>query len=418
MIRILSIVLIVFLTLMTIQPSSISANAEEKISESLLEEFKENEKTTFLVYFNETADVEKAVLSASLSATTSAETKAIKQQAVISSLKETSEDTQQDVITYLETAKEKGHVDTYKAYYIVNIVVVTGTKQIAEKLANYNEVKKILPNEQVKLHDTDSKAVVEKMNDIQWNIDKVQAPNIWDQGITGKNIVVASIDTGVQWDHPALRNNYRGYDRDTGEVNHDFSFYDPVYNEPVAYDGMGHGTHVTGTMVGSDPYRGKKIGVAPGAQWIAVNAFHHEIGVATDEHLIAAAEWILNPTNAAGEERPDLAPDIVNNSWGKPSGINEFYRDIVQSWVAAGIFPIFAAGNGFEERDVVAGSVEVPANYPESFAVGSTDRFDRRAKLSLLGPSPYGDIKPDVVAPGVEITSAYPGDEYVVMSGT
>lgn len=429
--RLLSMILIVFLTFTYVPQANISATTEGKIAESLLEEFDEQEKTTFLVYFDEAVEVEKvaqkAVQSVRLSTTTPEATKEIRQKAVISSLKQTSEDAQQEVMAYLEEAKEKGHVDTYKAHYIVNIIVVTGTKEVAENLAKYKEVNKVLPNEKVQLHQTDHSAVKAQVDSIEWNIDRVNAPEVWEQGITGEGIVIATIDSGVEWNHPALKLSYRGYDTKTGEINHDFSWYDAAYADSekdaslIPIDRNGHGTHVTGTMVGYDSDEYGHIGIAPGAKWIAVNAFDFG-GGAWDHSLIAAAEWILNPTSPDGEERPDLAPDIVNNSWGKSNVNDIFYREIVRSWIAAGIFPVFAAGNGLEESDVIPGSVEVPANYPESFAVGSIDNKDQLAKLSLLGPSPYDEIKPDVVAPGVEIISSIPfkpgENKYGVMSGT
>src|SRR5699024_9055751 len=195
------------------------------------------------------------------------------------------------------------------------------------------------------------------------------------------------------------------------EVNHDYSWFDPVYGHPTPRDQHGHGTHVTGTMVGAEPNGEEQIGVAPGAEWVSINAFNTR-GTASEANLLAAAEWILNPTNAEGVERPDLAPDIVNNSWGTSSGLNEFFREVVQSWVAAGIFPVFAAGNGETVGDVKPGTVEAPANYPESFAVGNTDQNNNRSELSLLGPSPYDEIKPDIAAPGVDVYSAYPEGTY------
>ena len=96
-------------------------------------------------------------------------------------------------------------------------------------------------------------------------------------------------------------------------------------------------------MVGSEPDGQNQIGVAPGAKWIAVKAFSDDGG--TDEDLIAAGEWILAPKDKDGNPHPEMAPDVVNNSWSGGAGIDEFYRDIVKAWRAAGIFPEFSAGN-------------------------------------------------------------------------
>src|SRR5690606_1451920 len=99
------------------------------------------------------------------------------------------------------------------------------------------------------------------------------------------------------------------------------------------------------------------------------------------------------------------APDVVNNSWGGGSGIDEFYRPMVEAWRNSEIFPAFAAGNTTLFNPGGPGSVATPANYPESFAVGATDSNDMLASFSLRGPSPYGELKPEVSAPGVAVRS-------------
>src|SRR5699024_255486 len=154
----------------------------------------------------------------------------------------------------------------------------------------------------------------------------------------GTGTVVASLDTGVQWDHPGLKEKYRGYDAATGDVDHQYSFYDPATGQEEGYDDHGHGTHVTGTMVGSEPDGSNQVGVAPGAKWIAVKAFTAAGG--TDTDLLAAAEWIMAPGGDVSQ-----APDVVNNSWSGGSGMDEWYRDVVIAWRAANIFPEFSAGN-------------------------------------------------------------------------
>ena len=88
--------------------------------------------------------------------------------------------------------------------------------------------------------------------------------------------------------------------------------------------------------MGSEPNGSNKIGVAPGAKWIAVKAFSERGG--TDYDILAAAQWILAPGG-----RVDMAPDVVNNSWGGGRGLNELYRDVVKAWRAAEIFPEFSA---------------------------------------------------------------------------
>lgn len=116
--------------------------------------------------------------------------------------------------------------------------------------------------------------------------------------------------------------------------------------------------------------------------------------------------------DAEGNLHPELAPDVVNNSWGGGPGLDEWFRPMVQAWRDAQIFPEFSAGNVTLTNPGGPGSVANPANYPESFATGATDINGNLASFSLLGPSPYEEIKPEVSAPGVNIRSSVPGGVY------
>jgi bacillopeptidase F len=393
-------------------------NVKNKVSSSLQDQLENEEKVTFLIKFTDTTDTMQAAQNARDSAQ-EANLSAMGQEhaqrsAVISALKQTAMESQQNVIQFLEKAEQEGMAEDIHAYHVVNGVAVTAAKEIAERLASFPEVEKLLPNEQrelIRAVETDVDVPQNDTAEIEWNIDRVGAPAVWDMGIDGQGTVVASIDTGADWEHPALQDMYRGYDPATGEVDHTYSFFDPVNGEEVPYDDDSHGTHVTGTMVGSEPDGSNQVGVAPGAQWISVQAFTPAGAYDTD--LLAAAEWILAPGGDVTK-----APDVVNNSWGGGPGLNEWYRDAVTAWRAAGIFPAFAAGNTTLTNPGGPGSVAVPANYPESFATGSTNSSDNKSSFSLEGPSPYDEIKPDIAAPGEGIRSAIPGGGYGGKSGT
>ncbi|WP_188454287.1 S8 family peptidase [Virgibacillus oceani] len=393
------------------------AIAKEKVSNRLLDDFKTDDKVTFLIKFKEKADTKKAAKEAKANAAkanvTAQKAELIQRSAVVSELKSASLTSQQNVKNYLEQQSEKGNAKNIKSYYIVNGMAVTATKEVAQKIAAFPEVEKILPNETRELFTTvtkDAKAPKSEIANVEWNVERVGAPQVWEMGIDGSGTVVASIDTGVQWDHPALKEKYRGYDAATGEVSHDFNWFDATAGQAEPYDDLGHGTHVTGTMVGSEPDGSNQIGVAPGAKFISVKAFTAAGG--TDTDLLAAAEWILAPTDSDGNTRVDMAPDVVNNSWGGGPGLDEWYRDVVINWRAAGIFPEFSAGNTDLFNPGGPGSIATPANYPESFATGATDVNDNLASFSLEGPSPYDEIKPDISAPGVNIRSSVPGSAY------
>nr|WP_281271826.1 S8 family serine peptidase [Oceanobacillus chungangensis] len=386
---------------------------ESKVNKTLLSSFKADEKVTFLIKFNEKADAKKVAADARASAEkaklSTQKQEHIQRSAVIAELKEVSIKSQANVMTYLEQEQKQGNVDDFHSYHVVNGIAVTATKEVAEKIATFAEVEKLLPNETRELYTTvskDAKAPKSETANIEWNVERVGAPAVWNMGIDGTGIVVASIDTGVDHDHPGLAEKYRGYDAASGEVDHTYSWFDATAGRDAPYDDQGHGTHVTGTMVGSEPDGSNQVGVAPGATFISARAFTAAGG--TDVDLLEAAEWILAPGGDVTK-----APDVVNNSWGGGPGLNEWYRDVVIAWRAAEIFPEFSAGNTTLSNPGGPGSIATPANYPESFATGATDSNDLLASFSLEGPSPYeGDIKPDISAPGVNIRSTVPGGGY------
>nr|WP_276316359.1 S8 family serine peptidase [Paenibacillus artemisiicola] len=417
------------LTVSAVSPT----NAAAKISPQVTDRFDDDEYVTYLIKMKEQADPAAASSQARQKAlkdkVTPAAAKLSMRNAVIGSLRETAFRTQSSLESYLKQAKasHSGIID-YKSFFIVNALAVTSTKAEMEQIARRPEVDKILPNTERfldKVQKTEDAAPPESASpgaaaataakeaaplteNAEWNIDYVNAPQVWDEGIDGTGIVVASLDTGVDYTHPALERKWRAYEN--GEIVHpELSWYDAHSGAALPEDNVGHGTHTMGTMVGSEENGTNKVGVAPGAKWISVRIFDPST---TDAIILDAGQWILAPVDGDGNLHPELAPDIVNNSWGGGAGIDEFFRPIVQAWRSAGIFPEFSAGNTTPDNPGGPGSVANPANYPESFATGATDSNGMIAPFSLLGPSPYGELKPEVSAPGANIRSSVPGGGY------
>ena len=237
----------------------------------------------------------------------------------------------------------------------------------------------------------------------EWGIRKIRADEVWSAlNITGTGIVVANLDTGVDWQHPALQTAYRGYKN--GFASHTGNWFDAT-DGGAAYpiDPYGHGTHTMGTIVGADG-----IGVAPGARWIAARVFN-AAGWGYDSWIHAGFEWILAPSGDAG-----LAPDVLNNSWGSDFSADATFQNDLRALRLAGVFAVFSAGN----NGPGAGSVGSPASLPEAFAVGATDDEDEVAVFSSRGPSPWGEVRPHVAAPGVNVRSTVPGGVFDLYSGT
>lgn len=244
---------------------------------------------------------------------------------------------------------------------------------------------------------------------IDWGVRKMNAPAAWQQGITGAGITVASLDTGVITDHPGLRANYRGT-RPDGTQDHNYNWYNGVEKGGTyPIDDVGHGTHTVGNAVGYE--QRNLIGVAPDAKMIAGRGLGQAGG--TIFSLMGGMEWMMAPTDLKGEHpRPDLAPDIVTNSWGGANISNPFMWAELRNWRRAGIIPLFAAGNTGKRPETpdgaVVGSVSSPGLYGETITVGASDKDDSRAYFSNRGPSLYATgVKPEITAPGVKVYSAW-----------
>ncbi|ALC92881.1 serine protease [Bacillus sp. FJAT-18017] len=393
--------------------------AADKIASKLSKQFEDKEYVTYLIKMKDQADVnsvsKKAHQASAKKKETPAAAKLSMRNAVVSSLRETASRTQYGLEKYLGNMQSKGEVKSYESFFIVNAMAVTSTKEVMEKIALRAEVEKLLPNEERFLNKAEKSpegAMLEadiQPNNIEWNINQVDAPGAWEMGIDGTGIVVANLDSGVELNHPALQRKWRGYDANGNVVDPELSWYDPHSGASMPADTDGHGTHTMGTMVGSEANGSNQIGVAPGAKWIAVRIFNPST---TDNIILRGAQWLIAPVDSEGNLHPEMAPDVVNNSWGGGPGLDEWFRPMVQAWRAAQIFPEFSAGNVRTGNPGGPGSVANPANYPESFATGATDINNQLASFSLEGPSPYGEIKPEVAAPGVNVRSSVPGGGY------
>jgi subtilisin family serine protease len=318
----------------------------------------------------------------------------------------------------------------YRSYYIVNMLTVTGGRDLVIELASRPDVDRIeanpevrmeLPDPSVGMRPTESQA-------IEWNVRRVNADDVWALGYTGQGVVVAGQDTGYDWDHPALIDSYRGWNGVT--ATHDYNWHDAIHsgttscspNHPEPCDDQNHGTHTMGTMVGDDG-GSNQIGVAPGAEWIGCRNMREGWGTPTT--YIECFEFFLAPYPVGGDPEtegdPDLAPHVINNSWTCPDseGCDEFtLQSIVETVRAAGILVVASAGNDGSSCSTVRDPIAI---YEAAFSVGATNSSDNIASFSSRGPvtsDGSGRMKPDVSAPGVSIRSSVPGSGYSNMQGT
>ena len=307
----------------------------------------------------------------------------------------------------LQEAEQLGQASEIQSFWVSPIIAAKASPALIETLSKREDVVQIRPDERFYLEQTSFTPTGSEAG-MSWNLELIGVGFTQQQlGLDGSGVVVANLDTGVDWQHPALLKKYRGYNPH-GPAQHIGNWF-VVTNEPylVPGDSNGHGTHTMGTMVGDDE-AGNRTGVAPGARWIAVKLFNNQ-GYTYESWIHAAFQWVIAP-----EGNPSLAPDIVNSSWGSDSGGDDRFRSDIVALRSAGILPVFSAGNNGPYPYTIGS----PASYPESLSVGAVDQDKFTALFSSRGPSPWNEIKPDVTAPGVNIRSTFPGSGYATANGT
>ncbi|MGC2110804.1 MAG: S8 family serine peptidase [Candidatus Korobacteraceae bacterium] len=331
---------------------------------------------------------------------------------VVNTLRAVAHSSQGPILAFLQ---QRGV--SYQSFYIVNMIKVTGDRSLMEALAARSDVAEIDANPHVRtaLPQPTGLDTTFQPSGIEWNVQRVKAPDVWNLGFHGEGLVVAGADTGVQWDHPALKNQYRGWDGH--QADHDYNWHDATsQHSPTPIDPHGHGTFTASEMVGDDG-QGNQIGVAPGAKWIACRNMDAG-GNGSPSQYTECFQFLIAPYPINGnpdQGDPTKAPDSINNSWVCPPSEGCSFgtlQSIVDAVRAAGIFPAMAAGNDGPNCSSI---VYPPAIYASSVDVGALDSGNNIASFSSRGPVTIDGsnrTKPDVSAPGVNIRGAVPGNGY------
>jgi len=293
----------------------------------------------------------------------------------------------------------------YVSFFNGNLLYVRGgSASLAQSLAGMFEVTAVTAPKTYTIVppviDKSMDARIQATSNLAWGIIDTGADQFWQSYGSGEGIVIAGIDTGVEWDHPALFGAFKCGSNPADPA----CWSDPsdICGAGGACDNNGHGTHTMGTMVGdNDTSLEWRSGMAPGATWIACKGCEGDS--CSDFALNSCADWIIAPN-----DNPGNRPHVVNNSWGGGSG-DDWYLAKVNAWRAAGIFPAFSAGNDGPSCNTLGS----PGDYQESFATAAHDSSGDIASFSSRGPSAFGDTpytKPNISAPGVSICSSVPGD--------
>lgn len=398
----------------------------DKLAPEVRAAFDTGAKMDVLVVFEKQTDLHDAKLL---------KTKLQKAQWVNRQLQANAAESQANAIRLL-----RQHQANINSFYLVNALAVeSADPALLPLLAALPEVTSICADPWVafQMPQIEHPDIVER-NAIEWGVDKINAPLVWSMGYTGQGITIGGSDTGYQWDHPALKDHYRGWNGNTADHNH--NWHDAIHevnpnNDTTMVNFCGldatepcddnqHGTHTMGTMTGDDG-QGNQIGVAPGAKWIGCR--NMERGYGKPSTYIECLQWFLAPTDLNGQNAdPALAPHVINNSWycAVQEGcidltVNELLHQAVIGLRASGVVVVVSNGNFGNQG--CASTYGPPAYFEESFSVGATRSDDTLANFSSRGPvliDGSNRIKPNVAAPGVFVRSSTPIDGYNWLSGT
>lgn len=382
---------------------------------------------------------EKADLAA---ATANAKTKKEKGAATVAALKATAARSQRPVLAALQS---RGLA--HRAFWIANAITAKGSLADIQLLAGRADVQgAYLISTELNLlspYIARRAAAVKAANDeapqtdyvakalgdtAEYGLRQLRAPEVWQLGFTGQGVVVGDHDIGVMWDHPALKNQYRGWDAATQTATHAYNWrnaFGPAdvfcTDLEVPCDSNGHGTHTTGTIVGFDG-GDNQIGMAPDAKWMACRSlFDPVLGVGSVPTYMDCMEWQIAPYPEGDPDAadPEMAPDVVSNSWGcLEACAPPLLKAANDAIYAAGIVQVVSAGNDGDVCSTIAFPI---ALYESSFTVGANNEAQAMADFSSRGPVLTDGsmrLKPNVTAPGVATRSAWNDGDYNTISGT
>ncbi|MCP5095536.1 MAG: S8 family serine peptidase [Chloroflexi bacterium] len=377
--------------------------------------------TEFLVMLTTQAD---------LSATSSLSTKLEMGQYVYTQLTAVAQATQPTLITIINNAGA-----AYRPFWIANMIWVKGDSTLISTLAQQAEVAQIYANPEVQLQLPETAVFPNptlSTHSIEWNVSHIDAPQAWNLGFTGQGVVIGGQDTGYDWDHAALKNQYRGWNGSSAD--HNYNWHDAIttgsnpvcgINSPEPCDDIGssHGTHTMGTMVGDDG-GSNQIGIAPDAKWIGCRNMNSGFG--TPATYADCYEWFVAPYPIGGDPMADgdpaKAPHVINNSWSCPASEGctdpNVLLTVVDNVRAAGIVTVHAAGNSGSSCNSINTAAAI---YDSSLTIGNTTSSDTIAGSSSRGPVTVDGsnrLKPDLSAPGSSIRSAMRDDTYGTLTGT
>lgn len=370
------------------------------------------------------------------------ENKKARREFVINELKYFSEKSQQEVLSIMQSEQRNGKVTNIVSHWLSNSITCTTTKDVIYFLSERDDImiighnadkEAILSGQQSAVSDQQS---VKAETEIEEHVSQVNAPQVWNQGYTGEGVLVAILDTGVNYEHPDLADHL--WDGGAQYPNHGYNSYDGNNN---TMDNRGHGTHCAGIICG-DGTGDKQTGIAPDATLMCVKALN-DTGNTNASAICAGMEFAVEH----GAEVLSMSLGIANSSVAD----REMLRQTCVNTLQAGVVASVAAGNegGSQNSNPIPNNVRVPGSCPAPWihpdqqenagelscvvSVGAVNKNDNVATVSSRGPvtwqeTSFGDypynpgiglIRPDVCAPGVDVVSLnYSDNGYTKKTGT
>lgn len=336
---------------------------------------------------------------------------------VVTSLKAKAAATQQPVLDFLAS---EPLVDRHSVQplWVTNVIQARVNMATIKRLSLREDIGKLELIVPVSYADEDEAVFTPPVpNGSEPGLVQMNAHKLWEMGYTGAGSLVMTVDSGVDWLHPSLVGKYQG-----------IYFAERQSHTGAATQGStdcdGHGTRVTGNMIGLDRITNDTIGPAFNARWIG-GAHAGLIGACADAIFgsIQNFQYALDPDNDSNTT--DDIPDVLNNSWGSNAGcFNSGAESNAQNaMVAAGISVVWAAGNDGPGPGTVNSQGAINLDLVNSFSVGALQLNNTVAGFSSRGPSQCAgsgpiDIKPEVMAHGVGVRSCDLNGTYSSQNGT
>jgi len=235
---------------------------------------------------------------------------------------------------------------------------------------------------------------LEAVSEVPEGVRIIQAPELWKEGIKGKDTVIAVLDTGCDTNHPDLKGQIIGARNFTSDDNQ---------NPNNVTDYNGHGTHVSGIIAGKENNRGL-VGVAPSAKLLILKVLASD--PKNPKSATGKYEWIIKAINYAIKQKVD----IISMSLGGPTN-HPILHKAIQNAVNQNILVVCAAGNE-GDGDGKTSEWTYPGAYNEVISVGAINLSQQSSRFT------NSNNEVDLVAPGEKIISTFPGGKYASLSGT